>query len=484
MPNQSAGNRVEAALKQAVESSLLPDAAQARATQLLTRLQQPVRLALMGMPGVGKSTLLNLLVGSDILPAGLRLPTLQLSYGETPQTICTLPDGSKKTLETIDTGEITALSPVFVEMQSPLPALRKISVLEVVAPNDANAVHKASQWAVKRSDVALWCTRTFEQSEQQIWAQMPDLTKDHAFLMVTQADILRQQNTFDSVMYTIHTVAKEEFNQILAIETTHAIAARKPDGTVDKDLLRSSGGIALIQGVRRQVELGQQSAVDMAEILLQQHADALADLPDPAESEDEAPAAAPTPQSEPVVVSDAAAEVAPNEPPAIDTPSGLSRLREMAAKAREERGEAELEVAEEAPEHVAEPDPEPSPAPTAEPEAVEVAQLHPDTRAAYERVIAYIEEQGKELSAAMSDMGDDAPSEVMAMAVEHIQWLTDFLNENGDDTDMALQRARDMAFDAADLVQLMQMEKRDSAALEAVQLMLQVKRELQADLAA
>ena len=38
--------------------------------------------------------------------------------------------------------------------------------------------------------------------------------------------------------------------------------------------------------------------------------------------------------------------------------------------------------------------------------------------------------------------------------------------------------------DAADLIQLMQMEKRDSAAIEALSLVLQVKRELQADLAA
>jgi hypothetical protein len=65
-----------------------------------------------------------------------------------------------------------------------------------------------------------------------------------------------------------------------------------------------------------------------------------------------------------------------------------------------------------------------------------------------------------------------------------LQWLCDFLADNGDDTDPLIQRARDTAFDAADLVQLMQMEKRDSAAIEAVSLLLQVKRELQADLAA
>jgi len=68
--------------------------------------------------------------------------------------------------------------------------------------------------------------------------------------------------------------------------------------------------------------------------------------------------------------------------------------------------------------------------------------------------------------------------------VEHLQWLSEYLNANGDDADPALTRVRDTAMDAADLVQLMQMEKRDSAAVEALSLMIQIKHELQADLAA
>ena len=65
-----------------------------------------------------------------------------------------------------------------------------------------------------------------------------------------------------------------------------------------------------------------------------------------------------------------------------------------------------------------------------------------------------------------------------------MQWLSDYLMENGDDMDDLLQQTRDAAMDAADLVQLMQMEKRDSAAIEAVSLLLQLKHELQADLVA
>ena len=111
-------------------------------------------------------------------------------------------------------------------------------------------------------------------------------------------------------------------------------------------------------------------------------------------------------------------------------------------------------------------------------------QLKPATRDAYQQAIQYIAENGRALLDMAGDLGKSAPSQIMAETVEHVQWISDHLNTNGDDSDEALQRARDTAFDAADLVQLMQMEKQDSAAIEAVSLLLQLKHELQSELAA
>lgn len=446
MSNQSVGNRVENELARAVEGGLLPDSVQNKAENVLARLRQPVRLALMGFPGSGKSTLLNLLIGTEVLPDGVQLPTLQLTHGAVEQSICTLPDGSKSTLAGVDCAEIAALSPVFVEMQMPLPALTKISLLEVVAPNDQTAVHKASQWASKRCDIALWCTRGFDEQEQLIWAQMPDLIKDHAFLMLTRADGLQQSGALDGVLRAIHAIAADEFRQILPIATPNAIMARKPDGSVDKGAMQSSGGSTLITAILKQVEQGRQSAVDMAELLLAQHASLLEeadDTPDPV-----------IPQQDVIQNDQVATEDA--------TTADVSQLTTP-------------EAAEPQPALVA---------PTVAKSETAQTSLRPATRDAYQHAVAYILEKGRNIADAYADMGDDAPSQVMAMTVEHIQWLSDYLNENGDDADLALQRARDTAFDAADMAQLMQMEKDDSAALEAVVLMLQLKRELQADLAA
>lgn len=447
MSNQSRGNKVQDDLTRAVAANCLPDDVQQRAEKLLERLQQPVRLALMGMPGSGKSTLLNLLVGTNVVPTGVRLPTLQLVYGPTEQTMCTLPDGTKQTLPHTDAAQIADLSPVFVEMQMPLPALGKISVLEVVAPADPAAVHRASQWAAKRCDIALWCTQGFGETEQNIWAQMPDLIKDHAFLMVTKADFLKTNGLMDATIAAVRGAASDEFNQILPISTTEAVAARQPDGSVNKDQMRSSGGLALISAVLKHVELGRQNSVDMAEVLLLQHAELLESIKETAEpptkTESVAPIdAAPQKASEPIVAQ-------------IETPATPVTAPEPAVAAAPEQ-----------------------------PAAQNIVTLRPATREAYEHVLEYIIDQSRALIDLAEKLGDAAPSQIMAKTVEHVQWLSDYLNEHGDDADPALVRARDTAMDAADLVQLMQMEKRDSAAVEALSLMIQIKHELQADLAA
>ena len=503
MSNQSLGNRVQAELKQAVESGLLPDSMQENAEKLLIRLQKPVRLALLGLPGSGKSTLMNLLVGEQVIPPGVRLPSLQLLYGGTKKSVCTLPDGSKTVLDGVDVMEIEALSPVFVEIHMPLPALAKISILEVVAPNDPTAVHRASQWAVKRCDVALWCTRGFNQSEQQIWSAMPDLIKDHALCMITRADLLRAEGLFEATVGAVNSAATDEFKQILPIGTTEAIAARRADGTVNKEVMRESGGTALMSAILKQVDLGRQSAVDMADVLLHQNADRLAALsekPQAAVTEENQaePEAIESTASEDHVTGEQKPEQTSKEPefvmpvvsaepaPRTDARDAISRLREIAAKKRVSRDasfEAEAESGADevkvAPEPEAEAIPEPVTAPVESAES-----LSPATRDAYAHVISYIEENGAGMSSAIKGDSEAGRADVIALAVEHIQWLCDYLNENGDAADASLQRTRDSAYDAADLVQLMEMEKRDSAALEAVSLMLQIKRELQADLAA
>ncbi|MEL6682720.1 MAG: hypothetical protein AAFQ09_08745 [Pseudomonadota bacterium] len=475
MPNQSLAAEVQDRLAKAVASELLPGDVAQRAEQILGRLRQPVRLAILGRPKSGKSAVVNLLVGREVLPDDIRMPTTQIVYGDKASATCTLPDGSKQKLDTANAYDIAELKPVFVELRLPLAALKKISVLEVVTPNDPNAIHKASQWAAKRCELAIWCTETFDTNEQAIWAQMPDVLKDHAFLMLTKADILRSDGMLDQILDATRALVGHEFNDILPIATLDAISARHLDGSVDKDLMRSSGGSALISAVLKQVEMGRQSDVDMADVLLHQHAELLngaaPDVTDDVSGVLQAVIGAAGSGAQEEVIEPGGSEGSSAEVPAepvTENPVPQTEVTEPAAK--------QTETAPDIPEEPAETEDEPA--------DTKIVALHPETRDAYAHVVDYITEQGKSLAKAMAEMGPDAPAHIIAETVEHTQWMSDYLSAHGDDADDALQRARDAAFDAADLVQLMQMEKRDSAAIEAVSLMLQIKRELQADLAA
>lgn len=421
MSTQSPFTRVQQDLTRAMASGRLPAQVQSRAETLLDRITKPVRLGLLGQPQTGKSLLLNLLVGTDLVPTDLRLPTLELTYGAAPCIICTLADGTKTTVNGDDLRRIAALAPVFVEMQLPLPALRKISLLEVVAPHDAAALQRASRWAAKRTDVVLWCSQSFDAHDQRIWTQMPDLIKDHGFLMITKADILRANGQLDGVLARAAAVARDDFNQILAIATQDAIAARRADGSVDKDKMRDSGGLALITAVLKQVESGKQSAVDAADMLLAQHPETVA-----------APALAPV--------------IAPQAALARDD-LGKARPTEQAAT-------------------------RPAPPPTS-------AGI-----AAYQTARDHITEHGVALLQLAQSGDRDMHAKVIAQTVEQFLWLCDHLSCNDSDSDPLLQNVRATVLDAADLAQLMQMERRDSAVIEAVSLLLQVKRELQVHIAA
>jgi hypothetical protein len=389
------------ALRRLLAAGHLPAKAEATARQLCDRLDKPVRVTLLGKKAVGKSTLRDFLAGAPVLPDRLRLPTLELSYADQAGVTCTLPDGSTRIMAGDDLAAVAALSPVFVQLRLPLPSLQRITILDIAGPDDTTALHRASRWAATRSDIILWCSDNFDDGEQAIWATMPDTIKDHGFLLMTKADILRARDRLDAMLAQAAMVARDEFHQIMAIATPDAIAARRADGSVDKDALRDSGGLALIGALLKVVDQGKEAARDAAIQLLQHY---------------------PPPAAHP------AAPVAAPEPPA----------------------------------------------PIAEP-APPAAKI-----SVYQQALDHITGQCATLAAGPQP----APAAIITAIVAQLEWVCDALHDPTLPADDSLRATQTMAQDAADLAQLMAMEKRDSAAIEAASLLIQVKHELAARLAA
>ncbi len=398
-------------LRSAIAHAGLSEPLKARAQAILEQIERPVRLALFGLPGSGKSQILNFLAGADVLPKDTPLPTLQLSYGAEAVAECTLPDGTVQILPMDDMQAISALKPAFINAKMPLPALRKISILEVRAGASPTEQKRAMGWASKRSDVALWCTKgPFGRDEHALWVQMPAALQDHAFLIMTHADKPSVEEAYPGRAEHAERTMRDHFQKVLPIGTQKAISARNKDGTVDKETLRGSGGMALIAAILRVVEAGQQGARDQADVFLRQ-----IEFTPPQQ----------TPTAPP-----------PPEPPKVEA--------------------------------------------TQEPQSTTLGAA---SREACEQAVAQLTAEGTMMAEALGSVGlDDA--EVVDICVDTVVWLADFLAESGEPGDQAMSKLRATAVDAADLVQLIQLETSETVASDSVSIMVQVKQEMQQTLAA
>jgi hypothetical protein len=406
-------------LKDAIATGRLSGPLLKNAEGILDRIEAPVRLGILGLPQGGKSLILNFLLGASVVPEDVRLPTISLSYGLEPTAVCTLRDGSKQTVNGADMRAVADLNPVFVDAVLPLPALAKISVLEVVASSDPVEQQRAILWASKRLDMALWCSSgSFEEEEQDLWGIAPETLQDHSFLMLSKGD-----ESLDQRVTRATSNGRDYFKKVFPIDTRMAIGARASDGSVDKEKLRSSGGIALISAVLRDVEAGKQNSIDQAEVFLRQ-----VDLPTP----------------EPLV-----------------KPAQIELVEEVSTK-------VELP---------------PESTPPDAPEITEVAKLTPASRAAMEQCVEQLSAEGEAMVNSF-EAGTLDETTVLENCVDTVIWLAEYLSNSGEVNDPTFAQSQEAAVDAADLVQLIQLESGDSIASDALSLMVQLKQELQASLAA
>lgn len=456
----------------------LPTHVRKSAESLLARLTQPVRVTVLGKRGSGKSSIANLLLGRSILPLQGDLPTLLISGAKQEEVRCTLADGSVRKLARFDPDAVAALAPIYVEIDMDLPALGRISLLEVVAPT-VRDLERAVRWADSRTDIAIWCSQFFDEEERTIWQATSDRLKDHSILAVTRADELIASGRLEATLADLNERAIDHFNHILPISTPDALAARRPDGSIDRDRLTRSGGRALVATVLREIELGLQIAIDRAELLVAKHAH-----PD---------------QSAQAAAGDA------NEEASIVPAPEHGTTQEIAAEA--DAGDAPLVLTERA-----EPSsppaegsrPVPSPVPEAGTAARSVHRLRPvvahradadgsvveeksrgmseAARAALELAINRLARHGR---VAQSGPGRAPiePKKLLAEVIESVEWLAEYLAERANG-DPALARIRDAAFDASDLLQLMQMEDDAESLRESLAVVIQLKREMEANLAA
>lgn len=412
-------------LRHAIATEALPKAAREHASLLLQRLSSPVRVSVLGLPGSGKSELLNMFIGQRLLPRDSKLPTTELTYGTTERIVVTDASGGRNVVEGLNFEEAQAISPAFMRVEMPLPLLQRISLLEVVTDGSSIEFQSAIDWAVRRTDIALWCTQTFGDAEAQLWARVPDSLKDHAFLVVSKADVLSAKNALTSRIADLETVVSEEFNSLFAVATLQAIKAHHAGGAVDEAIYHASGGGALSAEILRHAERGRRADVDSAHLFLARY-----QISSPSQSK-------PT-KAKPVV----SVETRPTSP---------QKPAPVVHSSPEIQSSTEDEI-------------------------VENVMLFSDS-------IRFLRRRGDGLLEASSSLGKGKADGLVSQCVDAVEHLVDLFSD--DDTGCSAADAfLDDLTEAADLMVLMQVEGGDASAADAVTLLLQLRREMEMKLAA
>jgi hypothetical protein len=251
-----------------LKTSALPARAALAGQQLLQRLTSPIRLAILGHPGSGKSQLLNLIAGERIIPAGAALPTVELRFGPVRRAVLLAADGREREVPFAALGTVGREAAPKVRIEAPLPILQTLTLIEVSGAGTAGEERAAVQWAAAKADMVIWCSQAFTAAERWLWSAMPDRLKDHGFLVVTKADELIRAGTFAAQMAELEDVVAEEFHSLVPVATLQGLAAMDGEAGTNRDALAASGAEALISAILGHLEQGRRADLDAALLFL------------------------------------------------------------------------------------------------------------------------------------------------------------------------------------------------------------------------
>lgn len=262
---------VQPALDRLLEDPGLPARAALAGRQLRERLSSPIRVAILGGKGSGKSQILNLIAGERLLPDGASLPDTEVRFGPERRYLLVDENGEETAVRPADLMRLGQGAAPLLRIEAPLPVLSTLTLIEVAARDTAPEERAAVKWAAARADVVVWCSQTFDQAERWLWSSMPDRLKDHGFLALTKADELIRTGTLVDRIAELADVVAEEFHSLVPVATLQGLAALTRPGGVDHEALGASGAEALIAELLAHVEQGRRADLDAALLFLNRY---------------------------------------------------------------------------------------------------------------------------------------------------------------------------------------------------------------------
>lgn len=170
------------------------DRAMDQAETLRAQLDAPVRIAVSGMRNSGKSSLVNLLSGSDIIPvggSGLDAPPVILRHSKEEMTTAGWWDREGKTFDGLDLAAALAEDPDVVSIEVDCDVLEDLWLVDIPALDDDAGGKQARFALAKLSDMLLWCCDASKASVKDsldLWHNVPTHLRRNTVMALTHAD--------------------------------------------------------------------------------------------------------------------------------------------------------------------------------------------------------------------------------------------------------------------------------------------------------
>jgi hypothetical protein len=193
------------------------------------------RMAIMGEFSAGKSTLTNLLIGSEPLPVKVtatQLPPVWITYGDADPFREDL-EGSIHPVDLNKLADIpfdqTALVRIFLKSD----ILELCDLIDMPGISDPNMSSEVWERVIDRADGVLWCThatQAWRQSEAAVWKSLSPELFSKSILLLTRFDKLLTEGDRERVVKRVHRETEGLFAGLFPISLTNAIAAKDDRG--------------------------------------------------------------------------------------------------------------------------------------------------------------------------------------------------------------------------------------------------------------
>lgn len=220
--------------------------------RLETRLTQLPRLVILGEFNSGKSSLVNVLLGSEFIPGPLtrkgRIPVL-IRFSSQPVLVAVDAQGGRTQVTEEALSQWRGAPISRIEAGLPSPVLRRIEILDL--PGAAHPTHDIGDLPLRASrnaHLAVWCTsatQAWKGSELRAWLSLPERLRPYSLLAATHKDRLRIESDREKVHARLRKEAAPFFRNVLLFSSFKAKQGRDASlAVIEPELWKESGADA------------------------------------------------------------------------------------------------------------------------------------------------------------------------------------------------------------------------------------------------